>query len=135
MRKWGFPYLSLQFITSMCMSPSECQTGFKMMYAKPCLGKISTSDMALKQPQNKAEMETKLMTEDMLKLHSNKEKCKQNSKMLTMTWFFPQYRKQKVLKFSLWTYLMLALRRGRPVWNGFRMIHELTGKQSVNRKN
>ena len=68
--------MSLQFITSMCMSPFECQTGFKMAYAKPCLGKIATSDMALKQPQKKAEMATKLMTEDRLKLHSNREKCK-----------------------------------------------------------
>ena len=94
MWKWWFPHLSLQWITSMCMWSFECQTGFKIAYAKPCLGKIATGDMALKQPQRKAEMATKLMTEDRLKLHSNKEKCKQNSKILTVTWFFPQYRKQ-----------------------------------------
>ena len=76
--------MSLQFITSMCMSPFECQTGFKMMYAKPCLGKIPTSVMALKQPQRKVEIAIKLMTKDRSKLHSNREKCKQNSKILTV---------------------------------------------------
>ena len=56
-----------------------------MANAKPCLSKIATGDMALKQPQRKAEMVTKLMTEDRLKLHSNKAKCKQNCKILRGT--------------------------------------------------
>ena len=92
--------------------------------------------MALKQPQRKAEMATKLMTEDRLKLHSNKEKRKQNSKILTVTWFFSSIQEAIGFEIQLMDIPnMVTLRQSRPVWNGFCMIHELTGKQSVNRKN
>ena len=79
----------------MCMSPFEClQTGFedgkcKALFKQNCDRRhgLETEESRSHRGKQKwkAEMATKLMTEDRLKLHSNKAKCKQNGKILRGT--------------------------------------------------